>query len=257
MEPFAGGRIGLVPGRVAELRLTAPDRRNAISRAMWDVLPPLMARIAADHSRALILAADGPVFSAGADIGEFAEVYATPDKAQDYNALVRAGQAAITALPCPVIAAVGGAAVGGGCGLCLSADLILAAPGARFGITPARLGLAYSWEDTARLVARVGPGTAKEMLFTGRLLDADEALARGLIDRIVPDPEAEARMLAAGIAALSPVSVGAAKRTVNALTAPGWPDRAGAEAEIAAAFDSADFAEGRAAFLARRSPDYS
>ena len=255
MDTLADGRLTYIPGRIARLNLTGAARRNAISRAMWAALPPLCARIAADQAvRVVILAAEGEVFSAGADIGEFAQVYADAAGTGAYNALVRAGLAALAALPQPVLAAVNGACVGGGCGLALSGDLIFAGPLARFGITPARLGLAYCWEDTARLVARVGPGRAKDMLFSGRLLPGPEALAIGLIDRVADDPLGAALDYAAGLASLSAVSIRAAKLTVNALTAPGTPDQAAARAAIAAAFDSTDFAEGKAAFADRRKP---
>jgi len=233
----------------------APDRRNAISQAMWAALPPLCARIAADDTvRAVILSAIGSVFSAGADVGEFAQVHAAAASSAAYNALVRAGQAALAALPQPVLAAVAAPWVGGECGLALSSDLILAGPAAQFGITPARLGLAYGRKDTARLVARVGPGRAKDMLCSGRLVPADEALAIGLIDRVADDPLAAAQDYAVALAGLSPVAIRAAKTTINALTTPGHPEVPTARAAITAAFASADFAEGKAAFAQRRKP---
>jgi enoyl-CoA hydratase/carnithine racemase len=260
---FADGRLRLRPGRVAEIVLAAPERRNAIGRAMWAALPALCAAVAADAGiRAVVLRAepgpDGPVFSAGADISEFAEVCATPESAAAYNALVRAGQQAVADLPRPVIAAVAGPCVGGGCGLALSADLRFAAQGARFGITPARLGLAYSVEDTARLVAAVGPSRAKDLLFSGRLLDAGEALHIGLVDRVVA-PEALAVAVgdyAEALAELAPGSIRAAKATVDAVAAGDAAAVAAARALIAAAFGSAEFAEGRQAFAERRRPKF-
>lgn len=262
-EDFAEGRLHLVPGRIARITIAAPTRRNAISRAMWAALPVLCARIAGDQSiRAVILraepAADGPVFSAGADITEFAEVYATPDSTAAYNAAVRAGQQALADLPRPVIAAVAGACVGGGCGLALGADLRFAAEGARFGITPARLGLAYSLEDTARLVSVVGPSRAKDMLFSGRLLDAAEALRIGLVDRVVaPDAlTAEVAAYAEALADLSPGSIRAAKAAVDAAASPDAARAAQARALVEAAFASADFHEGKRAFLEKRRPRF-
>jgi len=256
-ENLADGRLRYDGGQVARLTLAAPERRNAISRAMWAALPPLCAAIAADDAvRVVVLQAEGEVFSAGADIGEFAEVYATPEATAAYNALVRAGQAALAALPRPVIAQVAGACVGGGCGLALSCDLIFAAPGARFGITPARLGLAYSWEDTAALVARVGPGRARDMLFSGRLLPAIEALAVGLIDRVEEDVAGAVAAYAADLAALSATSIRTAKQVINALVTPGQPGEAAARAVITAAFAGADFAEGKRAFQEKRKPRF-
>ena len=261
---YAGGRLLFVPGRIARLEIAAPERRNAIGREMWEALPAIAARVAADETcRVLVVSARsgpaGPVFSAGADIAEFAEVYATPESTAAYNARVRAAQAALRELPRPVIAEIAGACIGGGCGLALSCDLRFAARGARFGITPARLGLAYSYEDTAQLVAAVGPSRAKDILFSGRLLEADEALAAGLVDRILPDPGALAAAVldfAAELAALSPASIRAAKAMVNAITAPDPTRAAALRPQFEATFSGPDFAEGRAAFLARRPPRF-
>jgi enoyl-CoA hydratase/carnithine racemase len=261
---FAGGRLVLDTGRIARLTIAAPERRNAIGQAMWAAIPDICARVAADDDcRVLVVAArpgpSGPVFSAGADIAEFAEVYATPDSTAAYNGLVRAAQSALRELPRPVIAEIAGACVGGGCGLALSSDLRFAARGARFGITTARLGLAYSYEDTAQLVAAVGPSRAKDLLFSGRLIEAEEALVIGLIDRLLPDPGALAQAVAEyaeALAGLSPASIRAAKAMVNAITAPD-PARAAAQSRLfEATFAGPDFAAGRAAFLARRPPRF-
>jgi enoyl-CoA hydratase/carnithine racemase len=260
-EAWADGTLTLAPGRVSVLTLSAPGRKNAISAAMWAAIPGIVERLAADGAcRAVILNAapgtGGQVFSAGADISEFDTVYATPDSAAAYNALVRAAQAALRDLPRPVIAEVAGACVGGGCGLALACDLRFAAEGARFAITPARLGLAYSPEDTAQLVEKVGPARAKDILFSGRMVDAAEALAIGLVDRVLPEDRlaAEVRAYADALADLSPASIRAAKATVNAI-ASGDPDAlAGARALFEATFLGADFAEGRRAFAGRRKP---
>lgn len=261
-QSFADGLLRYTPGRVAVVELANPRKRNAISRAMWTALPDIAATIAGDAQvRAVILraepGADGPAFSAGADIGEFETVYATPDSAAAYNAAVRAAQAAWRDLPRPVIAEIAGPCVGGGCGLVLSCDLRFAGEGARFGITPARLGLGYSWEDTAQLVEKVGPGHAKDILFSGRLLPASEALAIGLVERVLPDESlaADTRAYAEAVADLSPVSHAVTKATVNGLTAAG-PAEAAARQLYRDSFASADFAEGRAAFREKRRPRF-
>ena len=117
----------------------------------------------------------GGTFSAGADITEFKEVYATPETTNAYNGMVRLALSRLRDLDRPVIAVIAGACVGGGCGLALAADLRFAAPEARFGITAARLGIGYSPEDNAQLVEKIGPARAKDLLFSARLIEIGRA----------------------------------------------------------------------------------
>ena len=263
VQTYADGCLRVDMGRVTVVELNAPSRKNAINRAMWAALPDICAAIARDDGvRAVILRGaagpGGPVFSAGADIGEFAVVYATPESTAAYNALVRAAQAALRDLPRPVIAEVAGPCVGGGCGLALSCDLRFSSDAAVFGITPARLGIGYSVEDTAALVEKVGPARAKDMLFSGRLLPAVEAHAVGLVDRVLA-PQALGAATAdyvAHLAGLSPQSIQVAKAVINRLVVPEGADMAALRARVAATFSGTDFEEGRAAFLARRPPRF-
>lgn len=254
-ESFAGGAITVAVGPVARITLNAPERRNAINQAMWIALPEICAGIA--EARAVIVTGTGGHFSAGADIGEFEQVYAGPEAIRASNAAVRAGQQALADLPCPVIAAVDGVCVGGGCGLALHADLRIASERARFAITPAKLGLAYSFEDTRRLVETVGPAAAKDILFSGRMVDAAEALQIGLVNKVVP-PERlmeDAASYAEGVAALSPASHRVTKRTVAAVLRGNVSDED--RAAFDALFSGPDFQEGTAAFLEKRRPDLS
>lgn len=256
-ETYADGRLILSPGRIARLTLHAPEARNAISRAMWAALPEIAGRLAADPAtRVLIVAGAAGTFSAGADIREFEETYATPQAATAANALIRAGLQAIRDLPMPVIAMIEGACVGGGCGLALACDLRLAAETAVFAITPARLGIAYGVADTWALMEKVGPARARDILFSARSLPAAEALAIGLIDRALPADGLAPETLAYAetLAALSPASLRVTKATLNALSAP--PDRPDLTRAIDALFSGPDFAEGRRAFLARRRPEF-
>jgi enoyl-CoA hydratase/carnithine racemase len=259
---YAGGRLVLSrEGAVATILLNQPERQNAISFAMWQALPEAVAAVAADEAVRVVLlrAAGGGVFSAGADIGEFAEVYADATRTEAYNAAVRAGQAALRHLERPVIAVIEGACIGGGCGLALASDLRFASDAARFAIPPARLGLAYSFADTAQLVEKIGPARAKDMLFSGRPLPADEALRIGLVDRVLPAAELwpAVESYAEGLAALSQTSIRAAKAIVN-MIADDAPDGAERAAAIAAAsFAGADFREGFRAFLEKRRPRFS
>lgn len=255
MESLADGRILFAPGRIARIVLNAPASRNAMAQAMWAALPGLMARIAADGSvRAVILGGAGGAFSAGADITEFAAIYATEASALAANATIRAALASLRDLPRPTIAAVDGACIGGGVALMLACDHAVAARDAVFAIPPARLGIAYAPEDTAMLLERLSAPRAKDMLMTARRLDAAQALDWGLVDALAEDPAPAAAARAEALAALSPASIRQAKRTVNALAA------AARDADLARGladlFRGPDFAEGRAAFLERRPPRF-
>jgi enoyl-CoA hydratase/carnithine racemase len=256
-ESFADGRLVLSPGRIARLTLDAPAARNAISRAMWAALPEIAGRLAADPAtRVLIVTGAQGTFSAGADIREFEETYATADTAIAANAAIRGGLQAIRDLPMPVLAMIEGACIGGGCGLALACDLRFAADTAVFAITPARLGIAYGTAETWALMDKVGPARARDILFSARSLPAAEALAIGLVDRALPAANLAADTLAYAetLAALSPASLRVTKATLNALSAP--PDRPDLTRAIDALFTGPDFAEGRRAFLARRRPSF-
>jgi enoyl-CoA hydratase/carnithine racemase len=262
IHDYADGRLRLHRSRIARIEINAPERRNAIARAMWEALPAICERIAADAEiRAVLLSATpdaGGIFSAGADISEFDAVYGDIASTRSYNLAVRVAQQALRDLPRPVIAMIGGACVGGGCGLALAADLRFASTQARFAITPARLGIAYSPHDTAQLIEKVGPARAKDILFSGRMLTAEEALSFALIDRVLDPDELEtaAQAYAEGIAGLSPESIRTAKVIVNRLSEPDAEACRELHALYEASFLGPDFAEGRRAFLEKRPPDF-
>lgn len=239
-------------GRVAHLLIDRAAKRNAMTQAMWEALPVMLGRAMADDDvRVLILRAAEPgAFSAGADIAEFGAGASDPEwRAANERAIARA-QAALTRAPKPVIAAIAGDCIGGGCGLALACDLRVATSAARFGITPARLGLVYSLHDTKLLVDLVGPAQAKRILFTAGLIDAAEAHRIGLVDLLDTDPIA----LAETIAGNSTHSVRESKAMVRRILDGQSADDAATRALFADAFALPDFEEGVAAFLARRNP---
>ncbi|WP_044563850.1 enoyl-CoA hydratase-related protein [Azospirillum sp. B4] len=251
-----------VNGGVATLTVDRPDKHNALSLEMWLALPHLMARVGTDPSvqAVVVTGAGGQAFSAGADISEFAQVFATPEGTVRFNAAVRAGNLAVERCPKPTIAMVHGLCVGGGCGLALHCDLRFAGTGARFGITPAKLGFVYPFEDTRRLVHHIGPARAKDLLFSGRLIEAREALAIGLVDRVVEDGDLEAtvRDYVTTLTGLSQFSIQAAKRIIQAIQDGGSANTdAGAAVFLEEAAGNADFQEGRDAFLAKRRPKFT
>ena len=245
-------------GAVARLLIDRPDRRNAMTQAMWEALPVLVGQAMADDAvRVLILASATPgLFCAGADINEFAACSAQADWRVANQAAIRASQYALAHAPKPVIAAIDGDCVGGGCGLAIACDLRIAAPGARLGITPAKLGIVYSLFDSKLLVDLVGPARAKRILYTGALHGADEALSIGLIEEIAPDPFAAAYTLARTIAANAQHSVRSSKAIVRRILEGQADDDATTLALFRDAFTLPDFAEGVAAFRAKRRPDF-
>ncbi|WP_088185446.1 enoyl-CoA hydratase/isomerase family protein [Sphingobium sp. Z007] len=245
-------------GPVARLLIDRPDRRNAMTQAMWEALPALVGQAMADDAiRVLILASATPgLFCAGADINEFAACSAQEDWRIANQAAIRASQYALAHAPKPVIAAIDGDCVGGGCGLAIACDLRIAAPAARLGITPAKLGMVYSLFDTKLLVDLVGPARAKRILYTGALHSAEQALSIGLIEEIAPDPLAAADMLARTIAANAQHSVRASKAIVRRILDGQADDDATTLALFRDAFTLPDLAEGVAAFRAKRPPDF-
>ncbi len=240
---------------LAEIILDRPERRNALSIGMWAALPDLVARANADTRVKVILLHGGGsgTFAAGADISEFGVIYGTPEAARQSGRTIARALDAIEASEKPVIAAIEGACVGGGVSLAVAADLRIATRKASFGITPAKLGLVYPPGDLQRLVNLVGPGTSKRLLFTGRIFDAGEALAMGLIDEISDAPGIlpPARALAREIASVSQWSVRATKKMMRGLT-----DGQGAEDLFVEGFSNPDFAEGVRAFLEKRPADW-
>lgn len=248
-------------GSVATLTLNRPDKANALSLEMWRAIPGLV-RMVTENPDAKVLVVRGSgdrVFSAGADIQEFKEVFATPEAAKIYNVAVRKGQQALADCPKPVLAMVYGPCVGGGCGIALCCDLRFAADTARFGITPAKLGLAYSFADTRQLVSTVGPARAKDILFSGRLIPAPEALALGLADRVVPSAQLADAVTAYvdQLCSVSQYSLRTAKATINAIAS--GADTATPELlnRFEASFQGEDFREGYRAFLEKRPPSFS
>lgn len=254
MEDALSFAVGDGVGRIVICRAA---RRNAFSRAMWRRMSALLERAAADPSAAvLLIAGEGGQFCAGADIAEFEETYASAVTAEAANAEIGAAIEALAGFAKPTIAAISGACVGGGVSLALACDLRIADATARFAVTPAKLGLIYSHGDTSRLVRAVGPARAKELLFTGRMVAADEAARIGLVSAVAEDARSDADRLAAVLAISSRPALRAIKRMVEDV-ASGMPEGAEHRAAFAEAFHGADFAEGRSAFLEKRPARFS
>lgn len=247
-----------VDGAVARLLIDRADRRNAFTNAMWEALPRLVGEAMADPAvRVLIVQAAAPgVFCAGADIEEFARALDDPAAGAWNQRAVRAAQLSLARAPKPVIALVEGDCVGGGCGLAIACDFRVATPSSRFGITPAKLGIVYSLHDTRLLVDLVGPGQAKRMLYTAALLDAAEAQRIGLVEIVDEAARTVAEAMAATIAANSPHSISGTKAIVRRILDGQTDDDAATTGMFTGALAGADFAEGVAAFRAKRRPRF-
>lgn len=241
------------------LRLNRPDKRNALNLDMWRRMIDLLAEAEADPDiRLLVVAGEGSAFAAGADIDEMKAVFEDPKTAATIAEVTYESQKALHRFPKPTIAMIRGACVGGGCGIALCCDLRFADVSAKVGITPGKLGLIYSLADTKRLVDAVGPSAAKDILYTGRIIKADEALALGLLDRVVETEalEAEVHTFADQICATSQFSAESTKSIVQMILDGGADDTSETRTLFVDAFSGDDFREGFEAFAEKRTPNF-
>src|SRR5213594_2103392 len=245
-------------GPTALLTFNRPDARNSVTFEMYEALHDACVTLDADPSvRALIIkGAGGRAFASGTDIRQFLD-FETREDALGYEARLTRVLSRLAGMSKPTIAMLQGDAIGGGLFIALACDLRLAAPHARFGVPVARtLGNFLAPVSLTLLVAALGAGRARELVLTARLLDAAEAQAIGLIDRIHPAPELEsrARELARSLAELAPLTLAATKeatrRTLAAVTPRDLDDL------ILSCYLSRDFREGVRSFLEKRKPDW-
>ncbi len=256
-----GGQVRIErDGALGWLVFDHPERRNAISREMWEAIPKRAAELDADPDvRVVVLRGAGEVaFVSGADISEF-ERSRVGDAVSGYERDNAQAFLSLSRLHKPVIAMIHGFCVGGGMAIALTAALRYAADDARLGIPAARLGLGYHPGGIETLVDLVGPSTAKEVFFSARRFRAEEALARGLVNEVVPKAELEARVrtVATEMAENAPLTLRSVKLVVRELAKD--PARRGHErmqASVAACFESEDYKEGVAAFLEKRTPRF-
>lgn len=246
-------------GPAAVLTLDRPKALNALDSATLESLIRHCDTIGADASlRAVVITGAGRAFAAGADVAEMRGH--SPLEAEAFSRLGHRAMASLESLPVPVIAAVNGYALGGGCELALACDWIYAAPRARFGQPEVGLGLIPGFGGTARLSRRVGLAWAKEIILTGEALDAEAALRIGLVNRVFPLDELVKAALktADGIAAKSPLAVTQAKRVLQR-GQDSDADTAHALEQTAFGLISAsdDRAEGMDAFLGKRDPKFN
>jgi enoyl-CoA hydratase len=241
---------------IAVVRLNRPEARNALSDALMDELVARLSELDADGDvRCIVLAGDERAFAAGADIAELAAATAV----ELYQAPRVARWDAIRKLSTPLVAAVSGWCLGGGCELAMTCDLIVASDTARFGQPETGLGIIPGAGGTQRLARAVGKALAMDMVLTGRILTAHEALAAGLVARVVAR-EAwldEARRVAGEIAARAPVAQRLAREAVDRAFETGLDSGLDFERKaLYLAFASEDAREGLNAFVEKRRPEW-
>ena len=238
------------------IRVDRPAARNAMTFAMYDRIAVICREANADASvKAVVLAGSGDAFVAGTDIAQFVD-FKDASQALEYERRMDAWLGAIEDVRVPTIAALRGPVVGGGLAIAAACDLRVAAPSARFGVPVARtLGNCFSAANLVRLAALVGLGRVKELVFTARLIDAEEARAIGLVSEVVAGEEMlEPRIgeLVEQLASFAPLTLHATKEMVRRIRARLMPDEA--SDLVALCYTSADFREGVAAFIGRRKP---
>lgn len=244
-----------IDDRVAHLLIDRADKRNAFNMAMWEAMPGLLEQAAGTAGVRLLViraAEPGKAFCAGADIKELLANKDDDGWRAANQAAINRLQFELARLDLPTLAFIEGDCVGGGCGIALACDLRVATPSARFGITPAKLGLVYPLHDVKLLTDLVGPGMAKRILFTGSLIDADEALRIGLIEQLATDPGT----MIAKLCAASPHSILWTKRFVRRVLDGQAEDDVETLRIFAEAFTGPDFLEGTSAFVEKRKPEF-
>ena len=258
-----------VTDSVATVAINNPGKRNALDLPMWKALPPVMAaldeaerRPALDGDpdvRVVILRGAGDeAFTSGADIAEFETVRRNAEDGRLYEAANEAAFWAVARCSKPVVAMIRGFCLGGGFGLALSCDLRVASENAVFGIPAARLGIGYPPGAMKLVTAAIGAPAARDLFYTARRIGAQEAKELGVLQRVVPDGKLETTVLALArdIAGNAPLTIRAAKAAIDEAVG-----LAHADADPAAladlCFESADAAEGRKAFLEKRSPVFT
>jgi len=240
---------------VARLTISNPERRGALDHELLDALAEHARTL---NARCLVIRGSGTVFSAGYDIGDLEdssfEESAERLVAHPFHAAIEA----LDAYPYPVVGQINGHAIGGGLELALTCDIRVAAHSARFAMPPARLGLIYSHTGLRKFIDVCGVANTAELFHVGEAVDAERALAIGLVNQVVDPAELEARVrqLAGTIAANAPLSLAGNKRVIRALRARPLPEQL--ERELIelreSCFRSEDFREGVRAFAEKRRP---
>lgn len=241
---------------IATVTMNRPDKRNAMTLAMWQGLGAHMRRLGADPNvRVVVLAGAGGNFCAGADISEFPKVRNGIEQGRIYEEAVDSAATGIRDCPKPTIAAVTGFGVGGGCGLALACDLRVGDATTRMGIPAGKLGIVYGTVDTSLLLRAVGLANAKLVLYTARFFDGAESKELGLVNRMSDNALTAAHALAEEIAGNAPLSVTGAKVLLETMDRGEEKERAEEIRQvIERAMASEDYRDAAKAFVAKQKP---
>jgi len=249
-------------GAIGWITFNNPARHNAVSLPMWQGLFDAVTAFAEDPEvRVIVLKGAGEkAFVSGADISEFEQKRSNAENIAAYNAVSHSATAALQDVNKPTIAMIRGYCVGGGVSVALSCDMRIAAQGSTFAVPAAKLGLGYEFEGVRKLVDVVGPSFAREIFCTARQFSVEEAVGMGLVNRVLPPGELEAYVRGYGerIAANAPLTVASIKTLVaQALKDESERDPALCRSVVEKCFASADYVEGRQAFMEKRKPKFT
>ncbi len=249
-------------GGVGYLIFNNPERHNAMSLEMWDATRRVLDDFEKDSNvRVVVLTgAGGKAFVSGADISEFEKLRSSQELIEKYNSVSDKAFTGINEFPKPTISMIRGYCIGGGLGLAVCTDLRICSDNSKFGIPAAKLGLGYGYVGVKRLVDLVGPSFAKEIFYTARQFDAEEARTMGLVNRVVPAAELETyvKNYADTIAANAPLTIHAVKVTIaEAVREDSKRNIALADKLVQQCYASNDYKEGRRAFMEKRKPQFT
>jgi len=249
-------------GGVGIVTFNNPERHNAVSLDMWEATKRILDGFATDPDiRVVVLTgAGGKAFVSGADISKFESERASLEAARAYNAKSEGAYSSIYEFPKPTIAMIRGYCIGGGLGLATCCDLRICTDNSRFAVPAAKLGLGYGYVGLKRLVDIVGPAFAKEIFYTARQFDAQEAAVMGLVNRVVPNAELESavKSITDMICANAPLTIKAVKFTVGEIAKDESRRNVARTTEmVEQCFVSRDYNEGRAAFMEKRKPAFT
>jgi enoyl-CoA hydratase/carnithine racemase len=259
---YAGGKmLAARDGGIGLVTFNQPEKRNAMSMEMWLGLGEILAGFEADDTISVVVlsGAGDKAFVSGADISQFAKNRHNADAQKEYDRVTGIGRERFHNFSKPIIARIRGFCMGGGLAIAMATDLRIGTPDSQFGIPAARLSVAYAADSVKRLIDLVGPAHARMILYTARRIDGHEAERIGLINQCVPAEELDEAVmsLARTISENAPLSVRASKMTINEMLKDESQRDMAALKEIGeACFNSADYKEGRTAFMEKRAPRF-
>ncbi|MGE0221921.1 MAG: enoyl-CoA hydratase [Acetobacteraceae bacterium] len=259
---FANGKmLAAKQDGVGIITFNQPEKRNAMSIEMWIGLGEILTEFEADDAVTCVVmqGAGDKAFVSGADISQFEKNRSNADAQKEYDRITSIGREKFHAFPKPVIAKIRGFCMGGGLAIAMGTDLRIASEDSQFGIPAARLSIAYAPDSVRRLIDLVGPAHARMILYTARRIDAKEAERIGLINHCVPvaDLDTAVMDIARTIAENAPLSIRASKITINEMLKDESQRNMAAIKQIGeVCFNSADYKEGRTAFMEKRRPKF-